>query len=112
MRSSSSRSSSCSTLDIVRGSAPIRCRPKRETVGVKAAYELIEADMRAIWGDMALAMLRKRVRDVRAALTSLTEADVEKMDDLLRGGSLPSMVGEGGAAAQAKRSQARVAKGS
>jgi len=44
---------------------------------MKAAYELIEADMRAIWGDMALAMLRKRVRDVRADLTSLTEADLE-----------------------------------
>ena len=32
--------------------------------------------MRAIWGDMALAMLRKRLRDVRADRSTLTEDDL------------------------------------
>jgi len=81
-------------------------------VGVKAAYDLIEADMRAIWGDMALAMLRKRVRDVRADLTSLTEADLEKVVDLLRERTLPSIMGEEGAEAKAKQYRAWVANGS
>ena len=82
-------------------------------MGAKAAYELIEADMRAIWGDMALAMLRKRVRDVRADLTSLTEADLEKIVDLLRERTLPSIMGEEeGAEAKAKQYRAWVANGS
>jgi len=81
-------------------------------VGVKAAYALIEADMRAIWGDMALAMLRKRVRDVRADLTSLTEADLERIVDLLRERTLPSIMGEEGAVAKAKQYRAWVANGS
>ena len=72
-------------------------------MGAQAAYDLIEADMRAIWGDMALAMLRKRVRDVRADLTSLTEADLEKIVDLLRERTLPSIMGEEGAEAKAKQ---------
>jgi len=81
-------------------------------VGVKAAYELIEADMRAIWGDMALAMLRKRLRDVRADLSSLTEADLEKIVDLLRERTLPSIIGEEGAEAKAKQYRAWVVNGS
>ena len=80
-------------------------------MGVKAAYELIEADMRVIWGDMAPAMLRKRVRDVRADLTSLTEADLEKIVDLLRERTLPSIMGEEGAEAKAKQYRAWVANG-
>jgi hypothetical protein len=81
-------------------------------LGVKAAYELIEADMRAIWGDMALAMLRKRLRDVRADLSSLTEADLEKVVDLLRERTLPSIMGEDGAEAKAKQYRSWVANGS
>src|SRR5436309_15153478 len=68
--------------------------------------------MRAIWGDMALAMLRKRVRDVRADLTSLTEADLEKIVDLLRERTLPSIMGVEGAEAKAKQYRAWVANGS
>ena len=71
-------------------------------MGAQAAYDLIEADMRAIWGDMALAMLRKRLRDVRADLSSLTEGDLEKVVDLLRERTLPSIMGEEGAEAKAK----------
>ena len=81
-------------------------------MGVKAAYELIEADMRAIWGDMALAMLRKRLRDVRADLSSLTEADLEKIVDLLRERTLPSIMGEEGTEAKAKQYRAWVVNGS
>jgi hypothetical protein len=71
-------------------------------VGVQAAYERIAEDMRSIWGDMALAMLRKRVRDVQADPNSLTAQDLEKIVDLLRAKTLPSILGEDGAEAKAR----------
>lgn len=78
---------------------------------MKAAYELIEADMRAIWGDMAPAMLRKRLRDVRANPGSLTRTDLVKIVQLLRERTLPSVMGEEGAEAKANQYLAWVVDG-
>lgn len=72
-------------------------------VGVQAAYERIAEDMRSIWGDMALAMLRKRVRDVHADPNALTAQDLERIVDLLRAKTLPSILGEDGAEAKARQ---------
>jgi len=70
---------------------------------VQAAYERIEADMRGIWGDMAPAMLRKRLRDVHADLSTLSRENLEKIVELLRAKTLPSILGEDGAEAKAKQ---------
>jgi len=72
-------------------------------VAIRASYERIAADMRAIWGDMALALLRKRLRDVGANPENLTREDLEKIVDLLRAKTLPSVLGEEGAEAKAKQ---------
>jgi hypothetical protein len=80
-------------------------------VGAQAAYELIVADMRAIWGDMAPAMVRKRLRDVCADPASLTQADLVKIVQLLRERTLPSVMGEEGATAKANQYLAWVADG-
>ena len=80
-------------------------------VGVKAAYLRIEADLRAIWGDMALAMLRKRLRDVHADPDSLTEEELNRVVQLLRERTLPSVMGDDGAEAKAKQYLAWVADG-
>lgn len=72
-------------------------------VGVQAAYERIAEDMRSIWGDMALPMLRKRVRDVHADPNALTRQDLERIVDLLRAKTLPSILGEDGAEAKARQ---------
>ena len=68
--------------------------------------------MRAIWGDMALAMLRKRLRDVRADRSTLTESDLVKVVELLRARTLPSVIGEDGAEVKAKQYLAWIADGS
>ena len=80
-------------------------------MGVQAAYDLIVADMRAIWGDMAPAMLRKRLRDVRASPGSLTRTDLVKIVQLLRERTLPSVMGEEGAEAKANQYLAWVVDG-
>ena len=67
--------------------------------------------MRAIWGDMALAMLRKRLRDVHADSATLTEDDLSKIVHLLRERTLPSIMGEDGAEAKARQYLAWVADG-
>ncbi len=72
-------------------------------MGAQAAYDRIAADMRTIWGDMALPMLRKRLRDVHADPNALTKPDVEKIVDLLRSNTLPSILGEEGAEAKARQ---------
>ncbi len=72
-------------------------------LGAQAAYERIAADMRSIWGDMALPMLRKRLRDVHADPNALTKDDVEKIVELLRQRTLPSVLGEEGADAKARQ---------
>ena len=72
-------------------------------MGAQAAYERIAADMRSIWGDMALPMLRKRLRDVHADPNALTREDLEKIVDLLRAKTLPSILGEEGAEVKARQ---------
>lgn len=59
--------------------------------------------MRGIWGDMAPAMLRKRLRDVQADLSTLSRENLEKIVELLRQKTLPSILGEDGAEAKAKQ---------
>ncbi len=78
-------------------------------VGAQAAYERIATDMRSIWGDMALAMLRKRLRDVHADPNALTQEDVERIVELLRAKTLPSILGAEGAEAKARQYLAWVA---
>jgi len=75
-------------------------------VGAQAAYERIASDMRSIWGDMALPMLRKRLRDVHADPNALTQGDLEKIVELLRAKTLPSILGEEGAEAKARQYRA------
>jgi len=70
-------------------------------VDTKSAYDCIEADMRAIVGDMAPAMLRKRLRDVHADVANLTREDLEKIVVLLRDRTFPSILGADGAQAKA-----------
>ena len=72
-------------------------------MGVQAAYERIAEDMRSIWGDMALPMLRKRIRDVHADPNAMTKQDLEKIVDLLRAKTLPSILGDDGAEAKAQQ---------
>ncbi len=81
-------------------------------MGAQGAYDRIEADMRAIWGDMALAMLRKRLRDVRADRSTLTEDDLVKVVELLRARTLPSVIGDEGADVKAKQYLAWIEDGS
>ena len=78
-------------------------------MGAQAAYERIASDMRAIWGEMALPLLRKRLRDVHADPNALTKQDVEKIIELLRAKTLPSVLGEEGAEAKARQYLAWVA---
>jgi len=70
---------------------------------VQAAYGRIEADMRGIWGDMAPAMLRKRLRDVQADLSTLSRDELQKIVELLRQKTLPSILGEDGADTKARQ---------
>lgn len=70
-------------------------------MAVTIAYERIAADLHAIWGDMAFAMLRKRLRDVHAELATLTRDDLVKIVQLLRERTLPAVIGEEGAEAKA-----------
>ncbi len=72
-------------------------------MGLQAAYERIEADMRGIWGDMAPAMLRKRLRDVHADLSTLSREELQKIVELLRQKTLPSILGEEGAEGKARQ---------
>ncbi len=78
-------------------------------MGAQAAYERIAEDMRSIWGEMALPMLRKRVRDVHADPNAMTKQELEKIVDLLRSKTLPSILGDDGAEAKARQYLAWVA---
>lgn len=68
--------------------------------------------MREIWGEMAPAMLRKRLRDVHADPTALTEADLQRIVELLRERTLPSVMGEDGAESKARLYRTWVEAGS
>ena len=76
------------------------------------AYGRIEADMRAIWGDMALAMLRKLLRDVQAELLTLTHDELVRIVELLRQRTLPSIMGDEGADVKARQYLEWIANGS
>lgn len=78
-------------------------------LGAQAAYERIAEDMRAIWGEMARPMLRKRLRDVHADPNALTKEDLEKIVALLRSNTLPSVLGEEASEAKARQYLAWVA---
>src|SRR3972149_3802629 len=56
-------------------------------------YARIRADMEAIWGEMAVAMLRKRMRDIQADAERLTQDQLRQVVHLLRDKPLPSLLG-------------------
>jgi hypothetical protein len=64
-------------------------------------YERIQTDMIAIWGDVATFMLKKRVQDVQADPANLSAGDLERIVQLLREKTLPSILGPEGAKAKA-----------
>ena len=65
-------------------------------------YGRILADMKMIWGEMASAMLRKRLRDVCANPAQLTPAELRTVVQLLQEKTLPSVLGSEGAEQKAK----------
>ena len=65
-------------------------------------YGRILADMKMIWGEMASAMLRKRLRDVCANPAQLTPAELRAVVQLLQEKTLPSVLGSEGAEQKAK----------
>ena len=69
----------------------------------REVYDRIIADMRTIWGEMAVFMIKKRVNDVQADLANLTRQDVERIIELLRQKTLPSTLGHDGADAKASQ---------
>ena len=78
----------------------------------REVYDRILADMRTIWGEMAEAMLRKRVRDVDADPSRLTADQLGRIVDLLRLRTLPSILGAEGAEAKARAWRAWLEDGS
>ncbi len=64
---------------------------------VRTVYESILDDMRGIWGELAVFMLRKRVQDVDADPDALTRDDLLKIIKLLQDKTLPSTLGPEGA---------------
>ena len=65
-------------------------------------YARILADMEAIWGEMAAAMLRKRMRDVQADASRLTRENLLRVVQLLREKTLPAVLGPEGAESKAR----------
>ena len=65
-------------------------------------YARILADMEAIWGEMAVAMLRKRMRDIQADAERLTQDQLRQVVHLLRDKTLPSILGPDGAERKAR----------
>jgi hypothetical protein len=65
-------------------------------------YGRILADMQAIWGEMATAMLRKRLRDVSADAARLSRDQLRAVVHLLQEKTLPSVLGPEGAERKAK----------
>jgi len=66
-------------------------------------YGRILADMKVIWGEMASAMLRKRLRDASADAARLTPDQLRTVVQLLREKTLPSVLGPEGADVKAKQ---------
>ncbi len=65
-------------------------------------YGRILADMRGIWGEMATAMLRKRLRDLSADAARLSRDQLRSVVHLLQEKTLPSILGPEGAERKAK----------
>ncbi len=66
-------------------------------------YDRILADMRAVWGEMAAAMLRKRLRDVEVSDPAhLSRATLVRVVQLLKEKTLPSVLGREGAEVKAR----------
>ena len=66
-------------------------------------YGRILADMKAVWGEMASAMLRKRLHDVELAdPAQLTRGHLVRIVQLLRDKTLPSVLGSEGAEKKAR----------
>ena len=65
-------------------------------------YARILADMEAIWGEMAVAMLRKRMRDIQADAERLTQDQLRQVGHLLRDKTLPSILGPDGSERKAR----------
>ena len=66
-------------------------------------YGRILADMKAVWGEMASAMLRKRLRDVELAdPAQLTRGHLVRIVHLLRDKTLSSILGAEGAEKKAR----------
>lgn len=70
--------------------------------GADGVYARILDDLTRIWGQMAVYMLRKRVRDVGADEASLSAEDLVRVVELLRERTLPAVLGAEGAAAKAR----------
>jgi len=75
-------------------------------------YERILADMKTIWGEMAVFMIRKRAKDVQADLANLRKIDLENMIELLRQKTLPATLGPDGAEAKASQYRSWLGEGS
>ncbi len=66
-------------------------------------YGRILADMKAVWGEMAVAMLRKRLRDVDVSDPArLTRDDLVRIVHLLQEKTLPAVLGPDGADLKAR----------
>ena len=72
------------------------------TADPSEVYGRILADMKAIWGEMASAMLRKRLRDVSADAARITPEQLRQVVSLLQEKTLPSVLGPDGAELKAK----------
>jgi len=75
-------------------------------------YDRILADMKTIWGEMAIFMIKKRAKDVAADLSNLKKDDLEKIIELLREKTLPSTLGPDGAEAKARQYRSWLGDGS
>jgi len=75
-------------------------------------YDRILADMKTIWGEMAVFMIKKRAKDVKADLSHLTKEDLNRIIELLREKTLPSTLGPDGADAKARQYRAWLGDGS
>ncbi len=66
-------------------------------------YDRILADMKAVWGEMAAAMLRKRLRDVEVPDPAhLSRPALVRVVQLLKEKTLPSVLGPEGAELKAR----------
>jgi hypothetical protein len=75
-------------------------------------YDRILGDMKTIWGEMAVFMIKKRAKDVEADLANLRKVDLERIIELLRQKTLPATLGLEGADAKANQYRSWLGDGS